>query len=91
MDDIEDPIYKKLLNFISVSSNVQFSGVNANILLIGKHLWFGSNNFRNGRSGGHLSHGAPITLSGKVYRSVTYGVHDDGYIDYEQVENRLFT
>ena len=37
-------------------------------------------------SGGHLSHGAPITLSGKVYRSVKHGVHDDGYIDYDEVE-----
>ena len=48
------------------------------------------NNFRNGLSrGGHLSHGAPITLSGKVYRSVTYGVHDDGYIDYDEVEKPI--
>ena len=33
-------------------------------------------------SGGHLSHGAKPTLSGKVYKSVTYGVKPDGYLDY---------
>jgi len=36
-------------------------------------------------SGGHLSHGAPPTLSGKFYKSYTYGVDKDGYIDYDQV------
>jgi glycine hydroxymethyltransferase len=36
-------------------------------------------------SGGHLSHGAPPTLSGKVYKSYTYGVDKNGYIDYDQV------
>ena len=30
-------------------------------------------------SGGHLSHGAPPTLSGKVYKSVTYGVDDQWF------------
>jgi glycine hydroxymethyltransferase len=37
-------------------------------------------------SGGHLSHGAPPTLSGKVYKAVTYGVDDDGFLDYDKIE-----
>ena len=37
-------------------------------------------------SGGHLSHGAPPTLSGKVYNSVTYGVDDRGFLDYDKIE-----
>jgi len=37
-------------------------------------------------SGGHLSHGAPPTLSGKVYKSVTYGVDDRGFLDYDKIE-----
>jgi len=37
-------------------------------------------------SGGHLSHGAPPTLSGKVYNAVTYGVGDDGLLDYDIIE-----
>ncbi len=36
--------------------------------------------------GGHLSHGYKITLSGKLYSIVNYGVDEHGYIDYEQVE-----
>ena len=36
-------------------------------------------------SGGHLSHGAPPTLSGKVYNSLTYGVDKYGKINYDQV------
>ena len=37
-------------------------------------------------SGGHLSHGAPPTLSGKFYKSISYGVDDNGLIDYEEIE-----
>jgi len=37
-------------------------------------------------SGGHLSHGAPPTLSGKFYRAVTYGVGEDGLLDYSMIE-----
>ena len=37
-------------------------------------------------SGGHLSHGAPPTLSGKVYKAITYGVDDNGYLDYDKIE-----
>ena len=38
-------------------------------------------------SGGHLSHGAPPTLSGKVYNAVTYGVDEDGLLNYEQIKS----
>src|SRR3990167_315898 len=36
--------------------------------------------------GGHLSHGAPVNLSGKLYHAVGYGLDADEAIDYEQVE-----
>jgi len=37
--------------------------------------------------GGHLTHGHPgITLSGKFYTSVQYGVNKDGVIDYDELE-----
>lgn len=37
--------------------------------------------------GGHLSHGAPVNLSGILYRPVAYSVkEEDGLIDYEQME-----
>lgn len=36
--------------------------------------------------GGHLTHGAPVSLSGKLYRVVSYGVRkDDEFIDYDEV------
>ena len=36
--------------------------------------------------GGHLTHGSPVNFSGKMYNIVTYGVNEDGYIDYDEVE-----
>jgi len=37
--------------------------------------------------GGHLSHGAPVNLSGILYRPVAYEVRKDtGQIDYDQME-----
>lgn len=37
-------------------------------------------------SGGHLSHGHPINMSGRYFNVVPYEVNDAGYIDYDQVE-----
>ncbi len=37
--------------------------------------------------GGHLTHGAKVSFSGKLFHAFQYGVHaDSGLIDYEQVE-----
>ena len=37
--------------------------------------------------GGHLTHGSPVNLSGKLYNAVSYGVKEDtGLIDYDQME-----
>lgn len=35
--------------------------------------------------GGHLTHGSPVNMSGSYYKIVSYGVNDEGYIDYEEV------
>ncbi len=40
--------------------------------------------------GGHLSHGSPVNISGKYFNPLSYGVGEDGYIDYDEVE-RLAT
>lgn len=37
-------------------------------------------------AGGHLTHGAPVTLSAHIYNFVGYGVTDDGDIDYDDLE-----
>lgn len=36
-------------------------------------------------AGGHLTHGFKVSFSGKYYNSVSYGVDENGYIDYEEV------
>ena len=35
--------------------------------------------------GGHLTHGSPVNLSGKYFEIVSYGVNNDGFIDYDKV------
>ena len=35
--------------------------------------------------GGHLSHGSPVNISGKYFDIVSYGVNDEGFIDYDNV------
>lgn len=40
-------------------------------------------------NGGHLSHGAPVNFSGKLYNMVFYGVDSDGVIDYEDIFNKI--
>ncbi|MBO4882311.1 MAG: serine hydroxymethyltransferase, partial [Lachnospiraceae bacterium] len=36
--------------------------------------------------GGHLTHGSPANISGTYFNIVPYGVNDDGFIDYEKLE-----
>ena len=69
-------------------SNVQpHSGVNANTGVYQAFLKPGDKILgMDLASGGHLSHGAKPTLSGKVYKAYSYGVDKYGYIDYAQVE-----
>ena len=35
--------------------------------------------------GGHLSHGARVSQVGKLYNIISYGVDDDGWIDYNEI------
>ena len=37
-------------------------------------------------NGGHLSHGSPVNFSGMYFNVVSYGVNDNGEIDYDEVE-----
>ena len=36
--------------------------------------------------GGHLTHGSPANISGSYFKIVPYGVNDEGFIDYDKVE-----
>lgn len=42
----------------------------------------------NLNNGGHLTHGAPVSFSGKLYNIVSYGVNEQGFIDYDDVLNK---
>ena len=47
--------------------------------------------YRNGhelRHGGHLTHGSPVNFSGMYFNIVPYGVNDEGYIDYDELEKK---
>ncbi len=36
-------------------------------------------------SGGHLTHGAKVSFSGKTYNFVSYSVNKDGFLDYDEI------
>ena len=38
-------------------------------------------------AGGHLTHGSEVNFSGKIYRSVSYGINDSGWVDYDEVRD----
>src|ERR1700722_9253398 len=39
--------------------------------------------------GGHLTHGSPVSFSGKLYKAVHYGVSKDtGLVDYDDMEHQ---
>ena len=36
-------------------------------------------------NGGHLTHGSPVNFSGMLYKAISYGVTDEGLLDYDQM------
>ena len=42
-------------------------------------------------AGGHLTHGAKVNQSGKIYNFIPYGVGEDGYIDYDALREMALT
>ncbi|MBE6135271.1 MAG: serine hydroxymethyltransferase [Erysipelotrichaceae bacterium] len=40
--------------------------------------------------GGHLTHGSPVSFSSATYRFCFYSLGEDGRIDYEELERRLY-
>lgn len=37
--------------------------------------------------GGHLTHGSPVNFSGKLYNFISYGVNEEGFIDYDALRD----
>lgn len=77
---------KKL--FGAAYANVQpHSGAQANMAVFQAFLKPGDTFMgMNLDHGGHLTHGSPANFSGKVFHCVSYGVNDQGFIDYDEVE-----
>ena len=90
MDEIETLAIEEVKKLYGCKfANVQpHSGVNANSAVYQALMQPGDTILgMDLASGGHLSHGAPPTHSGKYYNAYTYGVNDRGWIDYEQVRS----
>ncbi len=89
LDKIEDLAIDNVKKLYNCNfANVQpHSGVNANTAVYQALMNPGDTIMgMDLASGGHLSHGAPPTLSGKVYKPVSYGVGEDGLLDYDEIE-----
>jgi glycine hydroxymethyltransferase len=39
-------------------------------------------------NGGHLTHGSPVNFSGMLFRAISYGVTDDGFLDYDDMRRK---
>lgn len=39
--------------------------------------------------GGHLTHGSPVTQAAKIYKFVSYGLDENGYIDLEDLKQKV--
>jgi len=88
MDEIESLAIDSLKQLFGCEfANVQpHSGANCNTAVYQAFLKPGDTILgMDLASGGHLSHGAPVNISGKIYNAVTYGVEEDGRINYDQV------
>ena len=89
MDQIEELAISKLIDIYGcLFANVQpHSGANANLAIFKAFLEPGDTILgMDLASGGHLTHGAPVTISGKWFNAYTYGVDEWGMIDYDEVE-----
>ena len=72
-------------------SNVQpHSGAQANLAVYFALLNLGDTVMGMDLSqGGHLTHGSPVNMSGKNYNFVSYGVGEDGRIDYAALAKQV--
>lgn len=89
MDEIETLAIDLVTKLYGANfANVQpHSGANANTAIYQAFLKPG--NIILGMdlaSGGHLSHGAKVNSSGKIYKSYSYGVDENGFLDYAEIE-----
>ena len=86
VEDLARDRAKKLFN--CDYANVQpHSGAQANMAVFFAMLEPGDTFMgMNLDHGGHLSHGSPVNMSGKYFNCVHYGVDENGFLDYDEME-----
>ncbi|MDE7213303.1 MAG: serine hydroxymethyltransferase [Anaeroplasmataceae bacterium] len=89
IDEVENIAIERACKLFGAKyANVQpHSGSTANMVAYGALLSVGD--VILGMSldaGGHLTHGYEKSFSGRLYKSYSYGLDENGYIDYDEVE-----
>ena len=91
IDEIETVAIKRAKELFGAEhANVQpHSGSNANMAVYMAMLKPGDTVLGMDLSqGGHLTHGSKASFSGKLYNFVSYGINDEGLLDYEDVRKK---
>ena len=93
IDKIEELAQKRACELFHMDhANVQpHSGAQANMAVFAALLKCGDNVLGMDLSnGGHLSHGSPVNFSGMYFNVKSYGVDENGNIDYDDVRKMAF-
>ena len=91
VDEVEQIAIRRACQLFGAKyANVQpHSGAQANLAVYVALLEMGDTILGMDLSaGGHLTHGSPVNMSGKNYNIVSYGVNQDGRIDYEALRQQ---
>ena len=91
VDIVEDIAVRRACELFGANfANVQpHSGAQANMAVYFALLTPGDTVMgMNLAEGGHLTHGSPVNMSGKYFNFVPYGVNADGFIDYDEFEQK---
>ena len=91
MDEVETLAIEELKKLYDCNfANVQpHCGANANTAVFQAFLKPGDTILgMDLASGGHLSHGSKPNISGKVYDAHSYGVDDNGYLNYDDIRTK---
>lgn len=89
VDVVEDLARNRAMELFGCTyANVQpHSGAQANMAVLFALIKPGDTVMgMNLAHGGHLTHGSPVNMSGSYYHIVPYGVNDNGFIDYDELE-----
>lgn len=90
IDEIEDLARQRAYKLFGADhANVQpHSGANANLAAMMALMKPGDTFLGMGLAfGGHLSHGAVVNISSKIFNAVQYGTDSNGYINYDNVRD----